>query len=89
MTLPILKAPARFVGRTTKHTAKNLRADRLAWMLAQTAKGYTPPVIAAAIGISEQSIRQALRQAGWRWSDTPRQVDRSGRAARAALRARG
>ena len=88
MTLPALKAPVRFIGRTTKHTAQKLRADRLAWMLAQTAKGYTPPVISAAIGIRDQSVRQSLRRAGWRWYETPRQVDRSGATMRATLESR-
>ena len=88
MTLPALKAPARFIGRTTKHTAAQLRADRLAWMLEQTAKGYTPPVIAAAIGIGENGVRELLTKAGWRWYETPRQVDRSGEAMRATREAR-
>lgn len=86
--LPILKAPAAYIGKAGRGLPQSLRDARVAWMLRAANKGYTAPVIGAALGISGGSVRALLKKAGWSWYGTPRVVDRSGYRKSAAARSR-
>jgi len=66
-----LVAPDHIKGRMTSATDKALKAERLAWVIAQSKAGHTYGTIAAALGISETVTCQMARKAGHRFPKRP------------------
>lgn len=71
-----LTAPDHLRGRMTRWTPQEIRDERIAWVLARAAEGWTSPRIAAALGVDDSGLRSQMLAHGWRWWDHPRRIER-------------
>lgn len=71
-----LTAPDHLRGRMTRYTPQEIRDERIAWVLARAAEGWTSPRIAAALGVDDSGLHSQMLAHGWRWWDHPRRITR-------------